>query len=272
MFIRFIPSATTGIVQTFGRFSRTMSPGLNFYIPIIQKISIVSNRLTEKRYDFEVKTKDNTFAILKVAVQFQIKPENSGTAFFSLDNPDGQIESFVEDILRSEVPKLKLDEVFEAKDQLCEAVATNVSSKMTQFGYDIVRTLVTEIEPDSEVKKQMNEINASERRKVVAKNNADADYIKKIREAEADAERKRLQGVGISNQRLAILNGYKTSISDLSKNLGIKPEQLIDFVLTTQRFDTLEAMAKSSNTKTIFVDSSMENSDSFRSSLIDAAN
>lgn len=256
---KFIQTSHTGIFTTFGKFNSMRKPGLNFYIPIVQNIVIVSNQLHEQTYTFEVKTKDNVFANLIVALQYRIKEENSSIYHYSMRNPQHQMGSYIENIIRVTVPQMTLDELFESQNEISQNIINNVSNKMEQNGITIENTLIKNIDPDAEVKKSMNKINASKRNRVAAVEEAEAEYIKKVREAEADRDRKILQGQGISGQRKAILDGYKESVNGMSTSLGVSSSDIIQFVLKTQHLDMLEIIGKSNNAKTIFVDHNIQN-------------
>ena len=258
---RFIPTATTGVCQTFGRFSDLRKPGLNFYIPIIQSITPVSNQIMNKNFKMRVKTRDNVFTDLHIGVQLQVKPEDTEKAFFSLDEPAEQIDTYVQNVVRSKVPGMKLDELFESQGDIGAAVRDELDVKIGDYGYTIVDTLVNDISPDPEVMKAMNAINASERMKEAAKNEAEAEYIRKVREAEADRDRKILQGEGISGQRLAILKGLQEGVEDMSTSLNMSPEQVSEFVLRIQNMDMMEMIGTSPNAKTVFMDSASGSGD-----------
>ena len=251
--VRLIRTASSGIRETFGKFSKVLSPGLNFYIPFIQKIGTVSHQQYQNQFKLEVKTKDNVFAHLQISVQFRIKPEDTQKYYYSLADPTKQMESYIENVVRARAPKMFLDELFESQSDISHNVSQELAAQMEQHGYYIEKTLITSIEPSAEVKIAMNKINASKRLLEAATNEAQAKYIEKVREAEADKERKRLQGEGISEQRLAILKGYEKGMDNLSKSLGLSSVQIIEFVMKTQHLDTLEAIGKSPNTKTVFM-------------------
>lgn len=258
-----IPTACTGVVQTFGRFTGLCSPGLNFYIPFIQKISVVSNRLMQNDFKFEVKTRDNVFTTLGLTVQYRIKPENTEKAFFSLDRPMDQIDAYIENVVRAKVPTMLLDTVFESQNEICHEVSENLDKKMTQYGYTIENTLVTEISPDSEVKSAMNKINATARLKEAAKNEADAQYIASVRQSEADRDRKALQGQGVALQREAIVKGYQASIDKMAQHFaqtGLTAHQILEFVTRIQELDTMETIGNSTNTKVLFFQRQGDNS------------
>jgi len=250
---KFIKTATTGVCQTFGRYTGTVRPGLRLYLPGIQRITPVSNRLTQDAFAFEVKTKDNVFAKIGLAVQYKIQEEDTEKAFFSLENPREQIDAYVENVVRARVPKMNLDDLFESQDDICKSVQSELSGKMREHGFTIENTLVTEINPNAEVKDAMNKINASNRLKEAAKNEADARYIAKVRDAEADRDRKRLDGEGIAQQREAIFKGYQKGVKDMAENLGVSSMDVKDFLLKMQHLDTMNSIGRSPNTKTIFV-------------------
>lgn len=258
MLIKFINTSTTGILTTFGKFTKTLSPGLRIYIPIIQRIHIVSNLLKEDSFKFEIKTKDNVFANIILAVQYRVKYENTEKAFYRMDSPVKQMNSYIENTVRATAPKMTLDDWYLSQDEIAEHVKHHVEEKMEEFGITIVSTLIKTIDPNQSVKDAMNKINASERLKLAAKEEADAEYIKHVRAAESDKERKRLQGEGISAQRRAIMDGYMNSVQEMAAVTGLTPAQIIDFVLTVQRMDMLEMVGKSQNAKTIFVDHSLQ--------------
>lgn len=250
---KIIQQSTTGVRQTFGRFSGLVRPGLVIYVPIIQRITPVSNRLQQDTFKFEVKTKDNVFAFLNLAVQYQIKEEDTERAFFSLYKPLEQINAYIENDVRSFSSQKSIDALFESQDEICKTVSENLSKKMKDHGFTIVNTLVTSIEPNKEVKDSMNKINSSERLKVAAKNEADAHYIKEVRQAEADKERKRLQGEGISAQRQAILEGYEEGLEKMATKLGLQSREVIAFVKDIQHLDVMEGIGRSQNTKILFM-------------------
>jgi regulator of protease activity HflC (stomatin/prohibitin superfamily) len=251
--LKFVPTATTGIVQSFGRFTGVATAGLNFYIPVVQRISLVDNRLQQEAFSFEVKTSDDVFTTVEIKVQYRIRPENSERAFFSLEKPKQQIDAYIENVVRAKAPSMTLNMLYQEQNAICESVSEKLSGCMEQYGYTIENTLITSIDPAPKVKAAMNAIYESERLKVAAKNEADAHYIKEVRQAEADKERKRLQGEGISEQRQAIIAGYEHGVNGMASSLGISSAAVVDFVLKTQHLDTMEAIGRSPNTKTIFL-------------------
>lgn len=238
------------IIERFGRFNRIARAGLNFKIPFIEsKAGTVSLRIRQLDVRAETKTKDNVFVNVIVSIQYFIIPERVYDAFYKLVDPTQQINSYVFDVVRARVPKITLDNLFENKDEIAFAVKAELNETMVNFGFEILNSLVTDIEPDTKVKTAMNEINAAERLKVAATEKGEADKIMKVKAAEAEAEAKALQGKGIADQRKAIIDGLKDSVGDFQKNIaGSTAQEVMNLVLLTQYFDTLKDIGSNSNT------------------------
>ena len=269
-FFRFVQSSNSAIVQTFGRYSKTVGPGLRLFVPFVQKMTPISHRLQQNTFKFKVKTSDDAFTTLGLAVQYKIEPKNAEKAFFSLNDPISQMDSYIENVVRSKVPTMTLDRLFKSQNDICDEVGKIIGPKMAEHGYTIESTLVTEVDPPKEIKDAMNQINATSRLKEAAKNEADAHYIKEVRQAEADRDRKRLQGEGIALQRKAIMEGYQTGIKDMSKQLSLDPKEIIQLVMNTQHLDTLETIGKSANTKTLFLNHDPKGANHLRDAFIQA--
>ena len=198
---------SVAIIERFGRYHKIATSGIHSRLPFgIDKIaSRIQLRLLQSEIVVETKTKDNVFVMMNVATQYRVNERNVTDAYYKLMRPEAQIKSYIEDALRSSVPKLTLDELFEKKDEIALEVQHQVAEEMTTYGYIIVKTLITKVEPDAEVKQSMNEINAAQRKRVAAQELAEADKIKIVTAAEAEAEKDRLHGVGIAQQRKACL-------------------------------------------------------------------
>ena len=266
----FVHTGNIGIKETFGRFTGVLKPGVHFYVPFVEKVNILNTQVNQMKLQFNVRTKDNAFVYLDLAVQYKVA--NPELAFYSLRSSEKQMKSYAENIIRSKVPTMTLSKLFEDKDELCKEVKNNMKYMLDDHGYVLTDTLITNVDPDPSLKNAMNQVLASEHLKKVAENESEAARIRSIKEAEADKERKRLQGEGIAEQRAAILNGYKTSIGNLSDKLGISSTSAMQLSLFSQYFDTLKDMSKESNTKTIFVPYSSTHPtqifDQFRDSLM----
>ena len=261
---------TVAIIERFGKYQTTSSSGIHVRLPFgIDKIAArIQLRLLQSEIVVETKTKDNVFVTLNVATQYRVNEQNVTDAYYKLMRPESQIKSYIEDALRSSVPKLTLDELFEKKDEIALEVQHQVAEEMSTYGYLIVKTLITKVEPDAEVKQSMNEINAAQRKRVAAQELANADKIKIVIAAEAEAEKDRLHGVGIAQQRKAIVDGLAESIQELKDaNVGMTEEQIMSILLTNQYLDTLNTFASKGN-QTLFLPNHPEGIEDIRSQIL----
>lgn len=243
------------IVERFGKFVRIAEPGLNFKIPLIETISgKVSLRLMQLDVEVETKTLDDVFIHITTSVQFKIIPNKIYQAYYTLDNARDQIQAFIFDVVRARVPTIKLDDVFSKKDEIADAVRNELHEVMSEFGYDIIKALVTDINPDQRVKKAMNEINEAQRLRIAATERGEAEKIIKVKAAEADAESHILQGQGIAGQRKAIIEGLRDSLTEFQKDVNdVDTRDVMSLILIAQYFDTLKEMAKNGNMNSIMI-------------------
>ena len=269
--IMIIPERQSWVIQRLGKFSRISQPGLKFKIPFIEIIASKENlRIQQLDVDVETKTLDNVFVILKISVQYRIVDSKVYEAFYELDDPHAQIASYIFDEVRAEVPKLGLDDVFAKKDNIALAVRDNITTQMDKYGYKIVKTLITDINPDELVKASMNKINAATRDKEAAFQEAEGEKIRIVKRAEAEADSKRLSGEGIAQQRLEIVRGFKESVEDFQKALQeVDPQEIMQFVLMTQYFDTLTSIGANENNNTIMVPHSPSGMKDFQQQIIE---
>ena len=251
-----VKQQTSAVIERFGRFIAVRNPGLHIKIPLIDKIAgRISLRVLQLDVIVETKTKDDVFVKLKVSVQYRVVPSKVYEAFYKLDYPQDQITSYVFDVVRAVVPKMKLDDVFEKKDEIAVAVKGELNDAMINYGYDIIKTLVTDIDPDAEVKTAMNRINAAERQKVAAQYEGDAARILIVEKAKAEAESKRLQGQGIADQRREIARGLEESV-DVLNNVGINSQEASALIVVTQHYDTLQSIGEETNSNLILLPNS----------------
>ncbi|MFL2664848.1 MAG: SPFH domain-containing protein [Dehalococcoidia bacterium] len=251
-----VPQQTMVVVERLGKYNRILSPGLNFKIPIIERVSgKESIRIRQLDVPVETKTQDNVFVNLGVSIQFLAISEKIFDAFYKLTDVNQQITSYVYDVVRAEVPKKKLDELFESKDEIAQTIKADLSGSMDDFGYSIVNSLITDIDPAPNVKEAMNQINATARLRVAAQNEAEADKIRQVKNAEADAEAKKLQGEGVAQQRAAIIEGFKTSIDDLKKVTGsdVETQDVMNMVMMVQYFDALRDIGTTGQNNAVLI-------------------
>ncbi len=254
-FFFIVQQQTAAVVQRFGSYLRTAAPGLHVKLPFVEKVAgTVNLRVQQLDVKVETKTADNVFVQVVVSVQYFVLPNKIYEAFYKLDDPVKQITSFVFDVVRARVPRIKLDDVFEKKDEIADAVKNELAQVMDDFGYGILKALVTDIDPDAKVKEAMNEINAAQRLRVAATEKGEADKIIKVKAAEADAESKALSGKGIADQRRAIVEGLRESVDEFQKTVpGATAHDVMNLILMTQYFDTLKDMGQTAKTNTILI-------------------
>ena len=254
--VKIIPQQQMGVVERLGKFNRIMGPGLNFLIPLIERVAgKESIRIRQLDVPVETKTKDNVFVNLGVSVQFIAVSDKIFDAFYRLTDVELQITSYVYDVVRGEVPKKTLDEVFETKEDLAQIIKADLSDSMDDFGYSIIKSLITDIDPAPNVKSAMNQINATARLLVAAQNEAEADKIRQVKSAEAEAESKKLQGEGIAQQRAAIIEGFKDSINDLKQVTGseVETQDVMNMVMMVQYFDALRDIGTSGQNNAVLI-------------------
>ncbi len=255
-FFFIVKQQTAVIIERFGRFQSIRNSGLQMKIPLVDRIvARVGLKIQQLDVIVETKTLDDVFVKLKVSVQYVVIKDKVYEAFYKLEYPHDQITSYVFDVVRAEVPKMKLDDVFVKKDDIAIAVKAELQDAMLEYGYDIIKTLVTDIDPDAQVKAAMNRINASEREKIAAQFEGDAARILIVEKAKAEAESKRLQGQGIADQRREIARGLEESVEVLNK-VGINSQEASALIVVTQHYDTLQAIGEETNTNLILLPNS----------------
>lgn len=251
-----VKQQTAVVIERFGRFQSIRNSGLQMKIPLVDRIAgRLSLKIQQLDVIVETKTLDDVFVKIKVSVQYVVIRDKVYDAFYKLEYPHDQITSFVFDVVRAEVPKMKLDDVFVKKDDIAIAVKRELQEYMSEYGYDIIKTLVTDIDPDSQVKAAMNRINASEREKIAAQFEGDAARILIVEKAKAEAESKRLQGQGIADQRREIARGLEESVEVLNK-VGINSQEASALIVVTQHYDTLQSIGEETNTNLILLPNS----------------
>lgn len=251
-----VDQSTVAIRETFGKFDAVLNPGCHLMPWCIgkQMAGTLSLRVQQLDVRCETKTKDNVFVTVVASIQYRAIADKASDAFYKLSNTKEQIQAYVFDVIRASVPKLELDSVFEQKNDIAKAVENELEKAMSHYGFQIVQTLIVDIEPDEHVKRAMNEINAASRTRVAANEKAEAEKILQIKRAEGDAESKYLAGLGIARQRQAIVDGLRDSVLAFSSNVpGTSSKDVMDMVLVTQYFDTMKEIGASSKSSSVFI-------------------
>ena len=251
-----VKQESAAIVERLGKFHSVRQSGLQLKIPFIDQISARLNlRIQQLDVIIDTKTLDNVFVKMKVSVQYQVIRTNVKDAYYRLENPEGQITSYVFDVVRAEVPKTRLDDVFVRKDDIANAVKNELQEAMQSYGYDIIKALVTDIDPDEQVKHAMNRINAAEREKTAAEFESEAQRIRIVAVAKAEAESKKLQGQGIADQRREIAKGLEESVRMLNK-VNIGSQEASSLIVVTQHYDTLQAIGANNRSNLVLLPNS----------------
>lgn len=247
---------TNVIIERFGKFNSIRKPGLNIIIPFIdKKVDTISLKICQLDVRVETKTKDDVFVKLNISVQFKIDEQDVKTAFYTLDSPEEQIKSYVFDVVRASIPNMLLNDVFSKKDEIAMDIKKELVDSMKEYGYTIVKALVTDIDPDENVKTAMNRINAAERLKIAAEHEGEAAKILTIKKAEGESESKRLQGKGVASQRQEIAEGLKKSV-EILQGVGIDPSEASVLIVVTQHYDTLQTIGANTNSSLLLLPSS----------------
>lgn len=250
-----VKQQTAVVIERFGKFNRVCDAGLHMKIPYIEVVKgPLSLRVQQLDVTVETKTEDNVFVKVIVAVQYHVLAAKIYDAFYRLDQPQQQITAFVFDVVRARVPQMKLDDVFEKKEEIAIAVKDELTEIISNLGFGIIKTLVTDIDPDAKVKQAMNEINEAQRLQIASQARGEAEKILKVKKAEAEAESSALQGEGMARQRQAIIDGLRTSVAEFQKSVaGVGSHDVMMMVLMTQYFDTLKSLGEYSGTNAILL-------------------
>eukprot|EP00696_Hemimastix_kukwesjijk_P014256 gnl/Hemi2/28214_TR9317_c0_g1_i1.p1 gnl/Hemi2/28214_TR9317_c0_g1~~gnl/Hemi2/28214_TR9317_c0_g1_i1.p1 ORF type:complete len:286 (-),score=115.86 gnl/Hemi2/28214_TR9317_c0_g1_i1:236-1093(-) len=250
-----VQQGNMGLVESWGKFDHVADPGLHCLNPCASSLAgLISTRVKQADIDVDTKTKDNVFVKIQVAVQYRVLLEHVYEAFYRLSDPVAQIKSYVEDVVRGRVPRLPLDGVFESKDEIAESVRNELQKVMKDFGYSIVQALVVDVIPDPQVKRAMNEINAAQRMRVAANDQAESQKIIQVKQAEGEAESKFLAGQGIARQRKAIVDGLRQSVMEFTQAVdGTTSRDVMDMMMMTQYFDMLREVGAHTRAHAVFI-------------------
>ncbi|MEE0940898.1 MAG: SPFH domain-containing protein [Bifidobacteriaceae bacterium] len=249
--IYIVPQQNAYVIERLGKYQTISLAGLHMRIPFVDRIAgKMSLRVSQLDIRLETKTLDNVFVTVVASTQFRIDPGNVATAYYELQNPAAQLRSYVEDALRSAIPMLTLDDAFARKDNVALEVQNTVGNEMHRFGFNVVKTLITTIDPSKQVKEAMDSINAAQRNKEATRQKAEANRIAIEMQAQADAEKTRLQGEGQANYRREIANGIVDQIKSLQA-AGMSVDEVNQVVMFNQYLDVMRSLSESANGKTV---------------------
>jgi len=255
-----VKQQTAAIIERFGKYAKTAGPGFHMKLPfgIDSVVAHPTLRIQQLDLEMQSKTKDDVTVTLKLAIQYVV-PDISKIydSFYKLSDPSRQIEAWVFDVVRSKVPSLLINGVYENKDEIAKDVEDSLKERMHLYGFQIVRVLVNDVVPPDKVLQAMNEVNTQQRLQAAAMAEGEKKKILVVKDAEAQAAYKALQGKGIADQRREIIKGYRDSIADFTSAIkGSSPREIMDMVIITQYFDTLEKLGSDARSKVVFLPSS----------------
>mmetsp|Transcript_25407 Transcript_25407/g.69356 ORF Transcript_25407/g.69356 Transcript_25407/m.69356 type:complete len:329 (-) Transcript_25407:85-1071(-) len=243
-------------VERFGKNRGILSPGLTFAgfdcFGLCLGFRSVSSRIAQSLSTVTTKTRDNVFVTLTVAAQVSVGMEGAAAAMYKLSNRDMQIDSYVSDVVRGEVPALFLDEAFEKRDAIASEIEKRLQKEMLFYGIIVHKVLITDIEPDSEVIQSMNEINKQKRLRDAVEMSAEADKIRRVKAAEASAEATHLKGVGVARQRRAIIEGLDDGICQAGED-ALPLGQIRELLVMSQYHETLRHIANECQEQSLFL-------------------
>ena len=246
-----VPQQQAYVIERLGKYHVTSFAGIHVRIPFLDRIAMKTNmRVNQLDVKLETKTLDNVFVTVAVSTQYRVDPQNAATAYYELRDPTVQLRSYMEDALRSAIPALTLDDTFARKDDIASDVQKTVGSEMARFGFTVIKTLVTAIDPATQVKNAMDSINAAQREKEATRQRAEATRIQIETQANAEAEKTRLQGEGQANYRREIANGIVDQIKSLQA-VGMSIADVNNVVLFNQYLEVMRSLADSGNAKTV---------------------
>ena len=204
-----VPQKHEALVARFGRYiGYPKQPGLRFKFPwpidIVQ--TKVPNYIQQIQDHLSVKTHDNLFVSLPIAIQFEVR--DSEAYYFNTHEPDEQITAVVNAAVRSQTSDKDFQSLYDDKDNISVKVVENTKGSMAEYGVVLRRVVIDEPQATQDVQTAYNRVRASEREKDAAKNEAEADYIRNVKAAEADKARNELIGQGVRTFRKEIAEGY----------------------------------------------------------------
>lgn len=250
-----VEQSDVAIVESCGKYKQSAKAGCLCLVPCKDSVAgVLSLRVQDHNCVVESKTKDNVFVYVKLSIQYSVLPDRVEKAFYTLQAPISQIESYVFNSIRGQIPLVDIDELFSMRSEIAERLKKDVDDQMDKYGFDILTVLITDIDPAKSVKDAMNQIQLYQRMRSAATDKAEAQKMQAIKAAEADAEAKRLSGVGLAEQRKAIVAGLQSSIENFQEGVQeLSSEDVMSLLLLNQYFDTLKDVASSCSSSTLFL-------------------
>lgn len=273
--LRVVGQNTVLVIEFLGRFSRVMTAGLNFKIPILERIA---EKITLRQQNFALHgfypSKDKVIVDISTNLIYAVSPESESIKkySYSLSNRSDSIGAIIENSLRTYIAKETHEGILEKKEELAMHIRTDVEKQFSDWGMSIYSFQITGVSFPETITRAMSEVVASEQLKKAAENKGEATKIQAVKEAEAQKETKRLQGEGIALERKAIAEGLKSSIQIVEGAGATKQStsEIMSILILTQYLDTLKGIGAGSNSKVIFMDSNINKTNDLTQQLIGA--
>lgn len=277
--IRIIDQNTIAVVELFGKYNRSMVAGFNVIIPFLESIR---ERVSLRQQNFGLQgnypSKDKVITTIGTNLIYAVDHgvtaanptggEGIKKFVYELEDREKSIEASIENSLRTYVARETHESLLEKKEELALHIKGDLENQFKDWGMKISSFQITNVTFPLTITNAMSEVVASEQLMRAASNKGEAIKIQAVKEAEADKERKRLQGEGIALEREAIAEGLKKSI-EIVKNITKQDSaQIIATLTLTQYLDTIKTIGVSQNAKVIFVDTNVNKTKDLMSTLM----
>jgi len=257
--IRIVPQNHVAVVEFLGKYQRTLSAGLNFVIPILERVSVQVN-LAIRNFLFELDavSKDKVQVRLKSNLIYAVSVGKVTQYWYELTDPKQTIASFVENYVRSFVATQTHEELLEKREEISAYLVQHLNEKFMAWGIIIHGYQLMDIVFPTVITDAMSRVVASQRLREAAMNEAEATKVRVVKEAEAEKESRVLLGEGVAGERQAIIDGLKRSIDDMKGIPGLNTHEVMNLIVMSQYFDTVKAIGMSQNSKVMFIDPAPE--------------
>jgi regulator of protease activity HflC (stomatin/prohibitin superfamily) len=256
--IRIVQQQTLLVVERLGQFNRVLKPGLSIIIPFFERVAYVLNLRTQN-LDFSILaiTSDKVTITLDTSLIYQILGNQAYAVAYNLQNATQVIKTTVENSIRAYVAKQSHEEILQKRDELTIYLLEHLTEQMLAWGYQILNFQIKDVVLPASITDSMSRVVASKRLQEAAENEANAEYIKTIRAAEAQKKTRILQGEGLAGERKAVVNGLAESIQNMTHATGTTPDAVLNIVMMNQYIDMLRTIGKdeSGNSKLVFLNS-----------------
>jgi len=271
--IKIVKQNTVLVIEFLGKYKRIMAAGLNIKIPLLER---VARAVTLRQQNFAISGKypsaDKVIVDVTTNLIFAVNPTEDGIQRFTyvLQDPNQSIGAIIENSLRTYIAKETHEGILEKKEELALHIQRDLEVQFSEWGMLIKSFQITNVNFPLTITDAMSEVVASMQLRKAAENKGEAVKIQAIKEAEAEKERKRLQGEGIALEREAIAEGIRRSVETMQKITNQSSAEIMAILNLTQYLDTLKTIGDSNNSKVIFLDTSVSKTADLMHQLISA--